>query len=120
MAEKGKYAGRELALAIYLKDGCIYLASHINDPPVTVVNGRRLRKSVWPQVYLRISHVPQAAYHEAAKIVDELNAEHGQCWTTVFRGSEGDASREFLDKIHSHEARKLMEDPDIAHAVVRV
>ncbi|HWD40491.1 MAG TPA: hypothetical protein VG944_16700 [Fimbriimonas sp.] len=119
IAGAGKYEGQQLSLAMYVKDGCVYCASHVDHPPVTIVNGRKLRKNVWPMIYQRLTHVPAGAYKEAAKIIDELNTEHGHCWTTVFRGNDGDISKEFLDKVHENNVRKLPEDPFIStHAVV--
>ena len=50
------------------------------------------------------------------KTIEALNQAHGQCWSTVYRGHDGDLSREFLDQIHERASKKLPEDPDFHHA----
>jgi hypothetical protein len=109
----GKNSGKHLDLAIYAKDGCVYQASHIDEPPMTIVNGRRPRKLVWKQIHADLTHIPSSGYAEVAKTIDHLNELHGQCWTNVYKGHEGELSREFLDQIHQRASKRLPEDPDI-------
>ncbi len=118
VAETGKDAGKTLELAIYLRDGCLYCASHVEEPPLTAVNARRLRKGVLSEVYARLSHVPQGDYRAAAAAIDDLNIEHGHCWMSVYKGADGGTSVEFLEKIHEQVSKRLTEDPDICRPAV--
>ena len=115
----GKFIGKQLDLAVYAKDGCVYSASHVEQPPMTIINGRRPRKPVWKQIYADLSHIPSSAYTEVAKTIEALNQAHGQCWSTVYRGHDGDLSREFLDQVHERTSKKLPEDPELHRAVIK-
>jgi len=87
---------------------------------MTVVNGRRPRKTVWRQIYEDLTHIPAGSYAEVAKTIQSLNQAHGQCWTNVYKGHDGDLSREFLDDLHERASKKLPEDPELHPPTIKV